>query len=171
MTSTISAGKMSRLTLHADTAAELMTPDPVSIRASATIPEAVKLLTDKGYSAAPVIDEAGHPIGVLSRADILVHDREKFDYVAPVPEYYEPPDGNDSRSKSARQEATSVCTDRTRVRDCMTPIVFSVKPEASAREVVEQILALNVHRLFVVDQAGILVGVISALDVLRHLHE
>ena len=28
---------------------------------------------------------------------------------------------------------------------------------------------LNVHRLFVVDRNGILVGVIIALDVLRHL--
>jgi predicted transcriptional regulator len=30
-------------------------------------------------------------------------------------------------------------------------------------------LALRVHRLFVVDRAGVLVGVISALDVLRRL--
>jgi predicted transcriptional regulator len=30
-------------------------------------------------------------------------------------------------------------------------------------------LGLKVHRLFVVDAAGVLVGVISALDVLRHL--
>jgi hypothetical protein len=29
----------------------------------------------------------------------------------------------------------------------------------------------KVHRLFVVDDAGTLVGVISALDVLRHLRE
>jgi predicted transcriptional regulator len=28
---------------------------------------------------------------------------------------------------------------------------------------------LKVHRLFVVDRAGVLIGVISALDVLRHL--
>jgi CBS domain-containing protein len=35
--------------------------------------------------------------------------------------------------------------------------------------VVEDMLGLKVHRLFVVDGNGILVGVISALDVLRHL--
>jgi predicted transcriptional regulator len=30
-------------------------------------------------------------------------------------------------------------------------------------------LKLKVHRLFVVDENGVLVGVISALDILRHL--
>jgi CBS domain-containing protein len=30
-------------------------------------------------------------------------------------------------------------------------------------------VGLKVHRLFVVDQSGLLIGVISALDVLRHL--
>src|SRR5262249_2802727 len=64
------------LALRAETAADLMTPDPVSIGADATIKEAVAFLTDKGFSAAPVIDRAGRPVGVLSRSDVLVHDRE-----------------------------------------------------------------------------------------------
>ena len=40
-----------------------------------------------------------------------------------------------------------------------------------ARSVVliEQLLALNVHHLFVTDPAGVVVGVISPIDVLRKL--
>src|SRR5690349_10530953 len=68
---------LSRLTLWAETAADLMMPNPMSLRAEATVREAVAALTDRGFSAAPVIDEAGRPVGVLSRADVLVHDREK----------------------------------------------------------------------------------------------
>ncbi len=60
-------------------------------------------------------------------------------------------------------------TDRCRVREVMTPAVFAVQAEASAASVVEQLVGLNVHRVFVVDNAGILVGVITPLDVLRHL--
>jgi CBS domain-containing protein len=59
--------------------------------------------------------------------------------------------------------------ERTLVRDIMTRAVFSVTPETPAAAVVEQILTLNVHRLFVVDRLGVLIGVISALDVLRRL--
>src|SRR6185437_13275189 len=62
--------------LEARTAAELMTANPLSVRESATLAEAVRFLADKGFSAAPVIDERGRPIGVLSRADILIFDCE-----------------------------------------------------------------------------------------------
>ena len=51
----------------------------------------------------------------------------------------------------------------------MTPVVFCVRPETSAAKVVEKMLALGVRRLFVVDDDGVLVGVVSAVDVLRRL--
>jgi len=70
-TNGIAAG---RLTLHAETAAELMTCNPVSLRAQATVAEARELFNVKGISAAPVIDEAGRPVGVLSHSDIIIHD-------------------------------------------------------------------------------------------------
>jgi CBS domain-containing protein len=170
MQSTLKPEAPVRVTLPALTAEDLMTPNPVSIRDLATIPEAVALLTDKGFSAAPVIDEAGRPVGVLSRTDLLVHDREKGDYVGTAPEYYE-------RTELAHRVGTAtapagyqiVNVDRAMVRDLMTPVVFSVKPDAPVTEVIRQLLKLRVHRLFVVDRVGALIGVISALDILRHL--
>ena len=59
--------------------------------------------------------------------------------------------------------------DRTRVRDIMTPVVFCVTPQTPVAQVIEEMLALKVHRLFVVDRDRVLVGVISALDVLRRM--
>ena len=50
------------LTLMAETAADLMTPNPVSIRADASLKEAVAFLVDKHISGVPVIDEAGRPV-------------------------------------------------------------------------------------------------------------
>jgi CBS domain-containing protein len=165
----LAADVSERLTLRAKTAAALMTPDPLSIRDYATVHEAVAFLTDKGFSAAPVIDKAGRPVGVLSRADIVVYDRERVEYVEPVPEYYEKgtlvaPTGE--RLKDGFQVEKTDCV---RVRDIMTPVVFAVTPQASARKVVEDMLRLRVHRLFVVGDDGVLIGVISTLDVLQHL--
>jgi len=152
------------LTLRATTAAELMMPNPVSIRDVATIKEALALLTDHGFSGAPVIDKAGRPVGVLSRSDLLVHEREKVEYVK-SPEFYDPADFAEKVPAGFQVERV----DRTMVRDVMTPVVFSVAPETTAKSVVSQMLGLKVHRLFVVDESGVLVGVISALDVLRQL--
>ncbi len=155
------------LILRAETAGEMMSSNPVSIRDSASVQEAVALFTDKGFSAAPVIDEAGRPVGVLSRADIIVHDRERPEYVAP--EYYEETATTLPSGEPAPRSMHLGSVDSTRVSDIMTPVVFSVAPGTPAARVVEDMVSLKVHRLFVVDEFGVLVGVISALDVLKNL--
>lgn len=156
MNATLPEQRMGTMVLRARTAEDLMSSNPVSIRATASVREALALLTDKGYSAAPVIDAAGRPVGVLSRTDLLVHQREAVPHLAKswekVPEGFEVEE-----------------VDPALVHDVMTPVVFSVAPRTPAASVVNQLLGLKVHRLFVVDDAGVLVGVISAFDVLRHL--
>jgi CBS-domain-containing membrane protein len=133
---------MSPLTLRASTAAELMTAGPTSLHATATVTEATTFLTERAFGAAVVIDEAGHPLGVVTKTDVLVH---------------------------ARQRKPGLEPDDTPVTEFMTPAVFSVRPDTPARSVVEQLLALNVHHLFVADAAGVIIGVISPVDVLKKL--
>jgi CBS-domain-containing membrane protein len=169
MNVTMKAQGSPTLVLRAETAADLMTEKPVSIRDAATVAEAVALFTDKGFSAAPVIDRAGRPVGVVSQSDILVHDREKATYLEPVPEYYERDNLSARLGGSVPAGFQIEKADQTQVRDIMTPTVLSVVPGCPACRVVEQMLALKVHRLFVVDENGVLVGVISALDILRGL--
>jgi CBS-domain-containing membrane protein len=158
-----------RLALRAETAADLMTLNPVSISEHASVHEALVLLTDKAIKAAPVIDDAGRPIGVLSGTDILVHDRETVQHLAAAPEYYHRADLHMPSGEPLGKGFQVERVDPTPVRDLMTPAVFSVAIDAPAATVVENLVTMKVHRLFVVDDAGILVGVISALDVLRHL--
>ena len=158
-----------RIVLTAETAADLMTSNPISIREMATVQEAVTLLTDKGISAAPVIDRAGKPIGVLSRTDLLVHDREKAEYLARAPEYYRKEDLALESGEALEEGFQVLAADPALVKDMMTPVVFSVTPDVPAQRVVTDMHELKVHRMFVVDRSGVLVGVISALDVLRHL--
>ena len=156
------------LKLTADTAADLMVPNPISLRADANVHEALALLTDKGFSAAPVIDDAGRPIGVLSRSDLLVHDREKSDQVVPSPGYFYEQELHTRDGKPIPGfQVENV--DPTSVRDLMTPAVFAVGPDTPATKVVQDMIGLHVHRLFVVDEDGILIGVISTMDVLKRL--
>jgi CBS domain-containing protein len=154
------------LQLRAETAADLMTDNPISIPENAVIQEAIAMLTDKGFSAAPVIDEAGRPVGVLSRTDILVHERETGGARVATGQG----DWEDLEAHLGVHRGFQVRdVDRTRVRDVMTPAVFCVAPATPAAEVVRELLRLGVHRLFVVDDNGVLVGVVSGSDILRHL--
>src|ERR1022692_4289340 len=149
-----------RLTLDADTASDLMVPNPISLRAEANVAEAMLLFTEKGITAAPVIDDSGRPIGVISRSDLLIHQCEdekqrggayfhssSFENVDPVP-----------------KPSTTMT-----VADLMTPAVFAVTEDTPVHRVVSDMLGLRVHRLFVVDEGGALVGIITTMDVLKHL--
>ncbi len=133
---------MSPLALHANTASDLMNPAPVSLVDTATVAEATAFLTDRGFGAAVVINPGGHSVGVVSKTDLLHH---------------------------ARHHGGTHPADITPVTSVMTPAVYTIRVEAPARSVVEQLLELSVHHLFVVDPSGVVVGVISPVDVLRKL--
>lgn len=133
---------MSTLTLQARTAADLMTAGPVSLADSDSVAEALEFFTSRGFGAAVVIDAAGHPLGVVTKTDVLGH---------------------------TRRHKPSLEPDDTPVTEFMTPAVYAVRTDTPARSVVEQFLEVGVHHLFVRDAAGVVVGVISPLDVLKKL--
>jgi CBS domain-containing membrane protein len=136
--------EFAHMTLNADTAADLMTRNPVSIHQNAYVKEAVALFVGKRLRAAPVIDHAGRTVGVLSVSDIIVHERQRMGI------------GMEN-------------VDTTRVADLMTPGLLAVSPTTPCAEVIDLFHRLKVHHLFVVDEADTLVGVISSLDVLLNL--
>ena len=149
-----------RQTLHTETASDLMMGNPVSIRENASVHEAIALFTKKGFSAAPVIDDAGRPVGVVSLSDIVIHNQTMIEWGFDATTNF---NSDDPASEVPRAETTCIS-------ELMTPAVFSVSPTTPAATVIQEMLALKVRRLSVVDADGVLVGVISALDVLRHLH-
>ncbi len=128
---------MISLTLEAKLAEELMTPNPVSISEHAAIMDAASVLSNREFSALAVINDAGRPVGVISRTDIV------------------------------RREAKHSMT--TNVREIMTATIVSVSPGDPAWEVVAKMTAFKLHRLFVVDKTGVLIGVISTFDIVRKL--
>jgi CBS domain-containing protein len=156
------------LELRAERAADLMMPNPISLDVNSTLHDALVLFTEKGFTAAPVIEGAGRPVGVISRYDIVVHDRERPEYLPAHPVFSSPRELATAEGEPRRGFQVDT-VDGTCVGDVMTPGVFSVAPDTPADKVLEEMLALKVHRLFVVDRTGVLVGVISALDFLKHL--
>lgn len=151
-------------------AKDLMTSTVVSIAEAAPLREAMAMLIDRGFSGAPVVNDAGRPVGVISQSDILIHDRNSAAHARRVPDYYSHADLTAAFGEDVGGFQVET-VDRTTVRDVMTPIVFSVRPDSPAREAIEEMLRLRVHRLFVIDRDGVLVGVIAMSDILRGLIE
>ncbi len=158
-----------RIILDAKIALDLMTTNPVSISEKMTVKEAAAFFTDTEFSAAPVINDAGRPIGVLSRADIVRYERERLEHL-PMTSLYWESDQKEKKDDEIDKEGFQIeVTDSTLVKEIMTPTVIAVGPTTPVIQVVSQLLAFKIHRLFVIDDRGVLTGVISALDILRNL--
>jgi CBS domain-containing protein len=136
---------------------ELMNPDVVCVRPGMTVKEVEQLLASRGVSGAPVVDDAGHILGVVSQSDLV-------------------------RRRSTRVtagESGRFFTDDDEYRDIASlPIDASQTPveEVMHKEVYGVAVAANImrerriHRLLVTEK-DCLVGVISSLDLMRVVEE
>jgi CBS domain-containing protein len=125
--------------------AELMRTDVKAIAPEATISEAVEMLADGHVSGLPVVDKHDRIVGVLTSTDILEAEAEAT--------------GSDDRERLFVH---------TRVSELMTPTPRMVTIDTEIREAAQQMLYLDVRRLFV-EEKGRLVGVISQSDLVRAL--
>ena len=141
MTTVTDRKSLNRFDRWALRVADRMTRDPRSIRADATIREAVSFLTNGGTNAAPVINEAGRPIGVLSLSDLVGAIREH-----------------------RIEEKTFF---NLQVGRLMTPFVLLVNAETPIHAVVGDLLDFKIRQIYITDDDGVLVGVLSRTDLLR----
>jgi CBS domain-containing protein len=52
-------------------AADVMTPDPISIAPEASINDAIQLLLERKFSGLPVVDVRGSLVGIVTEGDLL----------------------------------------------------------------------------------------------------
>ncbi len=140
------------------TARDVLTENLISISSEATVREAIDLLGAHVFRAAPVIDEGGHAIGVVSQIDILIHSQNH-----PWLER------QTSKRSECATDPTETPYDQVHVKEIMTPFLFTVPLSASIPDMIEKMKEQNVHHLFVTDDSEDLVGVISTIDLLKRL--
>ena len=115
-------------------AAEIMTPDPVSIGPRETLQRAAQLMDELNVGALPVC-EAGEVLGIITDRDIAV------------------------RAVAVGQDPAA-----TRVGDIMSSTVRVCAGDADARDVLAEMARVQIRRLLVVDREHRLVGVVSLGD-------
>lgn len=145
--------------------ADVMTKNVVHVRAWQPMCEVAALFRSREISAAPVVDEQGRCVGILSATDFLDRDADCEDQRAPG-----------SRRCRCRVSGgleggplhvTSPAEDA--VADWMTDAVQSISPEASLATAAKIMCAQHVHRLVVLDQGCRVHGMISTMDVVAAL--
>ena len=142
---------------------EVMNPDIMTVSDEMTTDDLVRYLTEREISGAPVVDNQGHLIGVVSMTDVGRHLAESSDFAESRPsEYYRDTAGDVTlEDLDERYVAT-----RTTVRDVMTPAIHQVPVSASVAEAARMMIERHIHRL-VVTQGKEPVGILTSMDLLR----
>ncbi len=125
------------------TVSELMTADPVVIPDALSAKDAARLLEFYRVSGAPVVDEDGDVVGVVSQSN-LVHAFTSGSLLAALPGLS--------------------------VRDLMSRPAITIRAGVSADEAARHMEAHHVHRLIVVAADGRTpIGILSQTDLVRAL--
>lgn len=146
------------------TAADLMNPDVLTVPDDMTVRELASFLVENDITGAPVEDDAGHLVGVVSVFDIarlVGEDADDFELDDPE----ETAAGNGATDPDGLDEDAGDDGDDLLVEDIMTPDVWSVPEDATVPEVASLMLKEHLHRLVVVREDEP-VGIISTSDLL-----
>jgi CBS domain-containing protein len=136
---------------------EIMTKDPVTVRADQPLIEAWQIMLDQNIKALPVVDAGGHVIGLLTHEDLL--DRAGLNARLAVAQKLD--------EESLQAEMDILRQSGKQVGDVMSQPAITIHQDEPVGLAAERLVKQGITRMPVVDEKGNLVGMVSRLDVLR----
>lgn len=144
-------------------AKDVMSSPVKSVELGTTLDEVAERLADEGVTGLLVVDHTGKPAGVVSHADVVgyVAGLQRGEHLAGSFYFH---DETASTGDLARVDEDAL---RSAVVDTiMTPEVIWVPEGMKLAEIARVMVERRVHRVLV-ERAGVIVGIVSTLDVLR----
>jgi CBS domain-containing protein len=135
---------------------DCMVQTPKTLSMYESVEEAISKLLHYGYSGAPVVDDDGNLVGVVSAFDFL--QKEAGGALLPM-------EGSSEKIEAFAGAARKIIA--TSVKDLMTANPITITPHASMREAAMIMTKEHLNRLPVVDKEGKLVGILSTADVMK----
>lgn len=146
-------------TLREMTAADLMSRELTLIPQDMSLPAAAHLLARAGISGAPVVDEEGRCVGVLSTTD-FVH------YVGGDRPHPTPHTSRAAERVCEWQVLNASAASAEMVQAYMTSDPVTVGPDTPISDLARMMLDAHIHRVVVVDPEHRPAGVVSSTDIL-----
>jgi CBS domain-containing protein len=151
------------------TAIDLMTSEVLSVRPDMSVRELADFLAENEISGAPVVDDDEKLIGVVSATDIAEKSRAEADFIVERsdPRFYvrsfdDTLDVEEMRNLHIENEDMLV-------RDIMTPKAITVPADLPVAEIAREMVSGRIHRVFVTNLEGRMIGIVTALDLLKIL--
>ncbi len=174
------------------TVRDIMQAPVVTVSPETTVRQLSRILADEEISGAPVVGDEGELLGVVSATDVvrlaaddaevhvasaaslddptLIPDPDGPEEVDPDPYGFFLPEDSPLTREGFFEQFAETELDAVLVRDIMTPVTFSVRADATLRELAEFLVRGRIHRAVVV-QGDRLEGIVTSGDVLRAVSE
>lgn len=163
-----------------ETAADVMTPDVLTIADTMTTDEAAEFLLEHEISGAPVVNREGSLVGVVSFTDLARATvetgqvsgetpgsewfaRARYDEIETLRGWEGSYDAEDISELHVEWAGGAVA-------DVMTPAVYRVTEETPVAEIARTMVTGHLHRVLVVRDDR-LVGIVTSMDLLGLLAE
>jgi predicted transcriptional regulator len=148
---------------------DLMSTDVLCVYEGWTISRLAEFFLKNNISGAPVIASDHELVGVVSISDIFRFENADTDYKSEaLRRCYRDSTGIDVASRKDllawSQSSEASCT----VHQIMAADVISVDIHSQLQDIANSMINHDIHRVFVLDK-GKIVGVISALDIIRKM--
>ncbi len=139
-----------------------MTTDVLTFRPDESVSDAMERLVDRGVDAAPVVDEGGAVVGILSTGDLIVQETNLHvpTIISMFGATIELPSSKRHFEEDLRRALSAT------VADAMSVDPVTIGPDATVEDAATAMHDENVSRLPVVAD-GALVGIVSRTDILR----
>ena len=142
-------------------ARDIMTADVVTVTPQTTVEELARILIERHINGAPVVDDTGNLVGVVTEHDLI--SKEKRLHIPTVVQIF---DAFIYLESSKRFEGDLKKMLGTKVGDiCSSPVV-TVEEDATVTELATIMSEKDVHLLPVMS-GGQMVGVVGKEDILR----
>jgi CBS-domain-containing membrane protein len=141
-----------------------MTTELVTFSPNDEITKATKILLEKRFNGAPVIDSTGKLVGILCQSDLIAQQKN-----LPIPTIFTILDGFIPLTSMKHFEKEVEKIAATLVSHAMTPDPITVSPDTQIEEVAKLMVDKKFHTLPVVDHNGNIIGIIGKHDVLKTL--
>lgn len=140
-----------------------MTTDVLAFRPDTPVTEAMEAMVARGVSGAPVVDDDGRVVGVVSTGDLIVREANVHGpTVISILGALIPLPSSERHYLEDLHKALGAT-----VGDVMNDEPVTIGPEATLEEAATLMHDRGVSRLPVVDDEGRLVGIISRADIVR----
>ena len=145
-------------------AKDVMTREVVTVSPSTSLKALGRILEEHDITGAPVVDDEGRIVGIVSQTDILLSQvaaqigNEDYDDIFDL--FSASPEVGGSQDRHLRAPRW--------VEDIMTKRVIVASEDMSLLELASLLAEKGIHRVPVARE-GKLVGIVSALDLLRAL--